>query len=261
MKAILLSAGRGRRLARVTDGAPKCLVPIHDGRSLLELQLRALARAGIEDARVMVGYGADRVEDSLSRMELPGLRVTTLFNPFSASSDNLVTAWLARSEMDEDFLLLNGDTLFEDRVLQRLRADATGPVSMAVAQKARYDDDDMKIALDGKGRLRAIGKTLSETAPDGEAIGMTIFRGRGAPAFAAILDEIVRTPVGIGAWYTTALDGLASRLPVQPVSIGSSWWAEVDTESDLFAVREALRTHRGLHGEGSPGLQPAASFA
>ena len=68
----------------------------------------------------MLGFGADRVERFLDGIRIPGLRVDTLFNPFFASSDNLATCWLARSAMTGDFVLLNGDTLFEDRVLQRL---------------------------------------------------------------------------------------------------------------------------------------------
>ncbi len=261
MKAILLSAGQGRRLARATDGAPKCLVRIHGGRSLLELQLRALARCGIERAVVMVGYGAERVESELSRVVVPGLSVATEYNPFSATSDNLVTAWLARAAMDEDFLLLNGDTLFEDGVLQRLLASARAPVSLATARKPSYDDDDMKIVLAPDGRLRAIGKVLPGLNPDGEAIGMTLFQGEGVDGFRRVLDEIVRAPEAGRAWYTSALDGLAGRLRVEPVPIGSRWWAEVDTVSDLRAVRDAF--HR-LGDDARPEETPqraAASYA
>ncbi len=244
MKAILLSAGRGRRLARVTDGAPKCLAPVHDGRSILEFQLRAIARAGIERAVVMVGYGADRIDRCLAGLQVPGLEVRTGYNPFSANSDNLVTAWLARPEMSGDFLLLNGDTLFEDAVLQRLLEHGAGPATMAISRKSQYDADDMKVVLDARGRLRTIGKNLGDTIPDGEAIGMTVFRGSGGVAFREVLDELVRSPEAMGAWYTSALDVLADRVPVQPVSVRDLWWAEVDTESDLFAVRQALRERR-----------------
>ncbi len=244
MKAILLSAGRGRRLAGATNGAPKCLVAVHEGRSLLECQLRALARGGVDHAVVMVGYGADRVEAMLKTLHVPGLQVRTEFNPFSATSDNLVTAWLARAEMNDDFLLLNGDTLFEERVLTGLLARHEAPVHMAINHKGRYDEDDMKVVLSGDGSLKAIGKALPGMRPDGEAIGMTVFRGEAPRQFQAVLDEIVRSPEGMRAWYTSALDGLAQRLSVRPVSIGDAWWGEVDTESDLLAVREALRDAR-----------------
>ena len=46
--------------------------------------------------------------------------------------------------MTEDFVLLNGDTLFEAPVLERLVHDASAPVTLAIDRKAAYDDDDMK---------------------------------------------------------------------------------------------------------------------
>lgn len=246
MKAILLSAGQGRRLARATEGAPKCLVPIHDGCSLLELQLRSLARCGTERVVVMVGYGADLVESEIRRLAIPGLEVATEYNPFSATTDNLVTAWLARAAMDEDFVLLNGDTLFEDPILEKLLAVERRPVAIATAQKPSYDEDDMKIVLGRDGRLDAIGKQLPGLVPEGEAIGMTVFRGEGIDGFRRLLDEIVRTPEGGDAWYTAALDGLATRLRIETVPIGDHWWAEVDTLDDLRQVREVF-TRRKEH--------------
>lgn len=226
----------------VTNGAPKCLVPVQGRRSLLELQLRALARCGFERAVVMVGYGAGRVEAALAAMDLPGLDVTTAYNPFSETSDNLITAWLARPLMNEDFLLLNGDTLFDDAILDRLLDQSRGPVAIAMARKRSYDDDDMKVVLDRRGRLQAIGKALPGLCPDGEAIGMTLFRGAGTAAFREILDEIARSKHAQRAWYTSALDRLAGRLPIQPIPIGDLWWGEVDTKRDLLRVRDALAT-------------------
>lgn len=261
MKAILLSAGQGKRLARATHGAPKCLLQIHCGRSLLELQLASLARCGIERAIVMVGYGADLVESEIARLAIPGLSVATEYNPFSASSDNLVTAWLARSAMDEEFLLLNGDTLFDDQVLKRLQEGARHPVTIATTRKTSYDEDDMKVVFGADGRLESIGKSLPGRVPDGEAIGMTIFRGEGIDGFRRVLDEIVRTSDGSRAWYTAALDALAERVRIEPVSIGSSWWAEIDTLDDLRTVRAFFEQREPLAPVEEAPVPTAISFA
>jgi len=261
VKAILLSAGQGRRLARATEGAPKCLVPIHGDCSLLELQLRTLARCGIERVVVMVGYGAHRVESEIHRLAIPGLEVATEYNPFSATTDNLVTAWLARAAMDEEFVLLNGDTLFEDQIMNRLLAYDRRPVAIATARKPSYDEDDMKVVLDPDGRLGAIGKQLPGLTPDGEAIGMTVFRGEGIDGFRRVLDEIVRTPEGGQAWYTAALDCLAARLRIEAVPIGDCWWAEVDTLDDLRRVREVFDQREEPASTEDPPVRTAASFA
>jgi len=241
MKAIILSAGQGRRMLPLTRRTPKCLLEVDGSRSALEVQLRTLAACGVRHATVMVGFGAERVERALARMAPAGLEVVARFNPLSARADNLFTAWLARTAMDDDFLLLNGDTLFERGVVERLLGADPEPVRLAVARKAAYDDDDMKVVLDPSGRVRAIGKKLEGREPDAEAIGMSLFRGPGVAAFRRVLEEAVRHPEALDRWYTSVLDELAAQAPVHAVDIEAHWWAEIDSPADLEAVRSHYR--------------------
>jgi len=62
MKAIILAAGRGRRMANLTDERPKCLIEVR-GKPLLEWQLGAIKRAGINDVAIVTGYRRDLFED------------------------------------------------------------------------------------------------------------------------------------------------------------------------------------------------------
>ena len=61
MKAIILSAGQGRRLLPLTERVPKCMLPVR-GRPLIGWQIDTLARCGIDDVTVVVGFGAEAVE-------------------------------------------------------------------------------------------------------------------------------------------------------------------------------------------------------
>ena len=79
MKAIILSAGQGKRLLPLTADNPKCLVNI-DGRSLIEWQINELAKCGIERVSVVVGYQSDRVERLLNRHN-DSQKIQTLYNP------------------------------------------------------------------------------------------------------------------------------------------------------------------------------------
>ena len=240
MKAIILSAGQGRRLLPLTQEVPKCLIPVQHEISALEYQLRRLTECGVTRASVMVGFGADRVEQAIYSMSFPGLSVDTIYNPFYGVSDNLVTCWLARHAMTEDFVLLNGDTLFLPPVLEGLLTTPLAPVTMAINHKPEYDDDDMKVSLDTDGRLRAVGKTLDLSSVDGESIGLMVFRGRGVDTFRQALDAAVRSPEALGAWYLSVLNALADNLQIQTFAIGDHWWGEVDSQEDLVAVRSSL---------------------
>ena len=105
MRAIVLAAGQGKRLMPLTTSEPKCLLPVDGDRPSLEIQLHAIANCGIERAAILIGFGADRVEHFIDTHPVPGLTVDCLYNPFYATTDNLITCWLARHMMTEDFLL------------------------------------------------------------------------------------------------------------------------------------------------------------
>jgi choline kinase len=240
MKAIVLSAGQGRRLLPLTERVPKCLLEVDGPHSVLELQLRALGRCGIRHTTVVLGFGAESVERFLAGLRLPGMRVETLFNPFFASSDNLATCWLARVAMTDDFVLLNGDTLFEDRVLQQLLAAPPAPITVTIDHKDRYDDDDMKVSTDADGRLLAIGKQLAHDRVGGESIGMLCFRASGVKTFRNELERVIRQPEGLRAWYLSVVNELAARFPVATASIDGLWWQEIDSPEDLERARASF---------------------
>jgi len=237
MNVIVLSAGQGRRLLPLTESIPKCLLPVRGDEPMLALQLQALARAGVERANVVIGFGADAVENALAHHPTPGLAVETLFNPFFGTSDNLMTCWLARSAMQEDFLLINGDTLFDDRLLERVLSAPAAPIRITSDHKVDYDDDDMKISVDPTGRLLAIGKTLPLPSVSGESIGMLLFRGSGAKCFVEGLEQAVREPTAMRRWYLSVIHDIAQTTAVDTTSIHGLWWQEIDSSEDLAAAR------------------------
>ena len=230
MKAILLSAGHGRRLLPMTAETPKCLLEIH-GSSVVEWQIDHLLENGIDDITVVIGYGADKVE-ALLKHRYGQKQVRTLYNPFFDVTDNLATVWMARGEMTGDFVLLNGDTLFEPAVLCRLLDSPSRPITLARDHKPRYDSDDMKLQLDGD-RLLGIGKDLESGNVDGESVGMLLFREQGGRLFTETVEQTMRSPVALKQWYLSVIDQLASQGHVWSQSIHGLEWGELDYPVDL----------------------------
>jgi choline kinase len=240
MRAIVLSAGQGRRLLPLTTEVPKCLLAVDGDRTLLEFQLATLAHCGVSRVSVVSGFGVDRVEKFLAGTRVPGLHVDLVFNPFYAVSDNLATCWIAREAMGEDFVLLNGDTLFEPSVLRRLLGSPAAPVTVTIDHKPAYDDDDMKVSLDDDGRLVAIGKTLDPEVVHGESIGLLCFRGAGGRRFRAAVERAMRQPTALRSWYLSVVNDLAAEGGVATASIRGLWWREIDSPEDLEEARESL---------------------
>ena len=239
MKAIILSAGRGTRLGGLTADMPKCLLPVRGATSLLETQLDVLAAGGVNDVRVVTGFRAEQVDAKLRARCVPAQRLRTVFNPFFDCADNLISCFMARDEMSEPFLLINGDTIFETRALERLLASPPATLTLAVNEKASYDADDMKVSLDGT-RLRAVGKQLPLESVDAESIGLMLFRQSGPARFRRALELAVREPCARNAWYLSVVNALARTDRVETAAItGLRWW-EVDCPEDLAAVRRGL---------------------
>ncbi len=238
MKAIILSAGQGKRLLPLTSELPKCLLPIGD-KTLLERQLDALARCGVSRATVVVGYGADKVESLLKQYS--GLEnVKTFLNAEYASSDNLVSCWKVREEMTGDFLLINGDTLFEPAILERLLRAPAHEVTVTINHKDKYDADDMKVQLEDT-RLLQIGKTLADDEVDAESIGMILFREPGSAWFRAALELALEEAAARKRWYLSVINEMARTKPVWTCAVAGLSWAEVDYPADLEYARQLFK--------------------
>jgi len=230
MNAIILSAGQGKRLLPLTETQPKCLIPIH-GRSILEWQIRELRKFSIRPIYVVIGFGATQVEQGLTQQISQG-GIHTLYNPFYAMADNLISCWTARHAMTNDFILLNGDTVFESAVLERLLHAQPAPITLVTDEKLHYDADDMKVIVKNTW-LSRIGKTLPLETVNGESIGMIRFQGNGPQLFCAALERRVRQPESLKQWYLSLIDELAQQGHVSTVSIKGCTWAEIDNPADL----------------------------
>lgn len=236
MKAIILSAGRGSRLLPLTETRPKCLLPVL-GTTLLGYQLDTLEAAGIRTVTVVTGFLPGLVEAELAGRTGP-LKAQAFFNPFFHVADNLASCWMVRDRMDSDFLLINGDTLFSPDLLQTVLSAPASDICVTIDQKPGYDDDDMKVTLDGT-RLRAIGKKLPAHETHAESIGILRFSRQGPALFSEKLDQMMRTQDGVQAWFLKAINTLAaSGTPIATVLIRGHAWAEVDTISDFMALKE-----------------------
>lgn len=110
MKAMILIAGKGTRLAPLTDYVPKCCLPIA-GVPLLHIWLRELRRSGVDDVLINPSHGAKYITKSvLNSGCLPKKRLTirTEREP-KGTADTIREAadWVNK----EPFFIIYGDVL------------------------------------------------------------------------------------------------------------------------------------------------------
>jgi choline kinase len=248
-KAVILSAGQGRRLLPLTESSPKCLLPI-SGKTIIEWQIDALLATGIEEISVVTGFQTGLVEALLQQRYPDHKQIRTLFNPFFEVADNLASCWIARSVMDCNFLLLNGDTIFDVSLLTQVLESESAPITLSVDYKKVYDADDMKVQLDEKGLVKHVNKTLSEDQIDAESIGLIYFRSNGPILFRDAVEEALRYPAELKSWYLTIIDALAGKHLVNVCAISGHRWCEIDYSSDLTKAQELFSKQNNMeHNE------------
>lgn len=236
-KAVILSAGQGRRLLPLTKDSPKCLLPI-SGKPIIEWQIDALLTVGIKEIIVVTGFQTRLVEELLQQRYPDHKQIRILFNPFFEVADNLASCWIARSVMDGNFLLLNGDTIFDVSLLKQVLESEPAPITLSIDYKKVYDADDMKVQLDNKGLVKHVNKTLPEDQIDAESIGLIYFRSNGPILFHDAVEDALRYPTELKSWYLTIIDKLAGKSLVNVCSISGHRWCEIDYSSDLTKAQE-----------------------
>jgi len=234
MKAIILSAGQGSRLGHMVDDRPKCLIDFN-GRTLLDRQLDTLEANGVHETVVVTGFHDEMVQQAIARRS-GGPKVRTVFNPFYKVADNTGSLYMARVELSGDCLVWNGDTLVSKALMAKVVGNARNGICVTIDRKAEgYDDDDMKVVEEG-GRLKAIGKRISQGV-NAESIGLLAFRAGGAEQFREAIEAAMRTPEGTTIWYLRVINRIAQSGDVWTLDISGEEWGEVDFPPDVDNAR------------------------
>lgn len=181
MRAIIIGAGRGRRLMPTTADTPKCFADV-GGHRLLDWALRAFSGAGINDICFIGGYQIDKV-----RRDYP--QFTFRHNADWEHNNILASLMHAEDLMDEGFVCCYSDILFTDEVVRRtLQHSADIALSVDTAWLDRYrhrtlhpPDDAEKVTV-RHGSVTRIHRQIPPEEAHGEYTGIARFTPAGAAA-------------------------------------------------------------------------------
>lgn len=252
--AMVLVAGRGSRLAPLTDTLPKCLVDV-DGQPLLVRLLRQLRSAGVEHAHLVIGYRGADVVAALNGIDgLPALHWVD--NPTWDRFNNAesVRCGMAAIGAPTSFLLCDGDVYVRDgRFLHELASDTRANILGVELRLVRdLDAEDMKFQLEPvdvpwySRRVVALGKQLVRQWCHGESIGFQVV---GRDTFSDLLDALnnLDDDDRTNLYYEDVFARLLTEghefftHAIQPDA-----WTEIDTLADLDAARARFGAQRAL---------------
>jgi L-glutamine-phosphate cytidylyltransferase len=255
VKAIIVAAGRGRRLGVETDEIPKCMVKV-GGRPILHWQLAALAAAGVDEVVIVRGYLGDRIAPSGAIA-----KVRFVDNPEWAGNNILASLFYAEAEMTGGFMFTYSDIVFSPEHARRVAA-ADGPVALVIDRRWRdayegrllHPVSEAELArVEGSGAaaiVRRVGKkqVAAEDAA-GEFTGLARFSADGAAALRDVWGPVARggldlpfgaAATGRQAYLSDGLNAIADRgVTLRPVLVDGHW-REIDTEEDLARAETAV---------------------
>lgn len=180
MKALIFLAGRGTRLAQVTNN-PKCLLEINS-KPLIELYLDALSRAGIRDIVLVVGYKKEKIIKFLGGKH-KAIKIKYMYND-RYNEGSILSLLCARDYFDDDVITMDGDLIFDERLLRKLINAKSDNFILADFNKKDVKDG-MKVAADKSGRVKDINYNIKCSKNDvtAESVGFIKWSKKDAHVF------------------------------------------------------------------------------
>ena len=231
---IILAAGRGTRLQALGLRLPKAMVRVA-GRTLVEHQLRAFQRAGINHVFVSVGHHGDPLKSHIRELNVD-LNVVFVENSRFESTNNFESLRLCLCAVENDVsaIVINGDVMVTQehflRLVEENFSDTDGAFLMDTQS---WSEDAMKILVDRNGSISGMSKTISAE----EARGVSTDTYRLSPR--AIRE--LRGPCNSAnkdtenEWVEAIIDRKVRSGDLAFSTVGSTEsWSEIDTPEDLF---------------------------
>ncbi len=228
----ILAGGLATRLGDLAAATPKPLLPCGD-RPFLAWLLRELSRFGVEQALLLTGHLAARVEESVAAIaaQLPRkLDIAISTEPAPAGTAGAL--WHARDRLAERFLLVNGDSLLDANLAALLAAAAQDDPAGVVGRIALAEVADTHRF----GIVAMAGDRVSGFSERPEGSGG---KGRISAGIYALDRRIVDALPASGSLERDVLPRLAARGALRATAL-PGWFVDIGIPADLARAQAEL---------------------
>lgn len=144
MQGIILAAGMGKRLKKLTNNNTKCMVKVNNV-TIIERALRILDRKNLSRIAIVIGYKGERLREFISSLNI-STPIQYINNPIYDKTNNIYSLALAKEYLcNEDTLLLESDLIFEEAVIDVLLNDKRQTLALVDKFESWMDGTCMKL--------------------------------------------------------------------------------------------------------------------
>ena len=241
IRAVILAAGRGSRMGHLGNDRPKCLVEL-EGKPLIERQIAALRRGGVEEIGVVLGYRAEMID-------FPGL--SWFANARWAETNMVMSIAAAAPWLRAGPVIVSYADIFYRSELVRGLADAPGRLVISYDRAwrrlwtRRFADpltDAETFRINAAGQLLEIGgRTTRIEDIEGQYMGLLKFTPpawRAVEALLGTLDAAIRDRLDVTGLLRRMLT--EKQIPIDTFGTDGQW-GEVDNPEDVALYRNMVR--------------------
>lgn len=227
-QAVILAAGMGTRLGKPW---PKPLTPLVDGRTIMRQQMDNLQKAFGEDLRVMtvIGFKLELIIEAFPD-------VAYVYNEnYDQTNTNRSLLKALRAASDGGVLWMNGDVVFDPRVLERAKPLMDAGTSFICVNTAVVGEEEVKYTVDAHGHVDLLSKTVENAL--GESVGINYIGAADRATLVAGLEACADND-----YFERGIEIAIERtgMKVLPLDISDLFAVEVDFEDDLTRANQHL---------------------
>lgn len=231
--AVIMAAGLGTRFGNQTKLIPKGFIPFK-GKPMVVRSIETLIDCGIERIIIGTGYHKECYEALQSQYPL----IECCFSPRYAETNSMYTLWNCRNLINEDFLLLESDLVFEPKAITSL-LECPYESAMLITPVTKFQDQ-YYVEMDENLVLTNCSTNPTALHYSGELVGIHkvsyAFYERMCEEYAQMVDE--KPKLG----YEYQLLSMSQHvMPMHVLCVDGLKWYEIDDERDLKYAEENVR--------------------
>jgi len=234
MKALILNSGLGTRMGVLTSEHPKCMTELYPEETILSRQLKQLVDIGIEEVVMTTGLFETFVLDYCQSLDLP-INITFVNNPKCKETNYIYSIYCAREYLDDDIILMHGDLVFENEVLDKLMENVGS--CMTVSSTIPLPEKDFK-AVVRDGKVIKVGVEFFENALAAQPL-YKIGKHDWNRWLAKIIDYCEADNTNVYA--ENALNELDGACNIEVLDVKNLLCAEIDNPEDLVRVSDQVK--------------------
>lgn len=233
MKAIIFNSGIGKRMGKLTENNPKSMVKLGNGETIFERQIRILSENGIKDFVITSGPYEEQLIAVTQKDAYSDCSFTFVKNPIYDKSNYIYSLYLAKDKLDDDFLMLHGDLVFNNKIVEKILNSQYSSTCLINKEKPLPAKDFKGRIIDGKlieVSINIFDDNCFTFQPFYKLDKATI------DAWLENVSDFIENREINSVYAENALNEITDKLNIVPLSYADDYVEEIDNEEDYTRV-------------------------